>query len=302
MPISSEEHSAASASPSIVELVVGPRARPLAGLEVNRAWPTARRRLIGPFIFFDHLRPAELAPGRGLDVPPHPHIGLATVTYLFEGTLTHADSLGVRQDIRPGELNWMTAGRGITHAERTTAAERARASRIHGTQAWVALPLNDEECEPSFEHYPASRLPVLERPGIRLKLIAGAGFGKRSPVRTRSNLFYAEADLEDEARLLLDAGLGERGVYIVAGAVSVGPETHEAGRMLVMHSGLNVELTAVGASKLMLLGGAPLGGDRRIWWNFVSSSAARIEQAKSDWKGGRFPRVPGDDEFMPLPE
>lgn len=286
---------------SVVERTVGPRLRPLGGLTVNRVWPTARRRLIGPFIFFDHMQPAELPPGRGLDVPPHPHIGLATVTYLFEGELMHADSLGFKQAIRPGELNWMTAGRGITHAERSTAAERRNQSRIHGVQSWVALPADAEDGEPAFEHYAADRLPQLERPGISLRLIAGAAFGLRSPVWTLSELFYAEARLDEGASLSLAAALGERAVFVVSGELACGGQPYAAGRLVVLRDGADIEITALTASHCMLLGGAPLDGERHIWWNFVSSRSERIEAAKQDWQAGRFPAVPGDPERMSLP-
>lgn len=284
-----------------VELVVGPRPRPLGGLEVNRVWPTAKRRLIGPFIFLDHLLPATLARGVGLDVPPHPHIGLATVTYLFTGELAHTDSLGCRQLIRPRELNWMTAGRGITHAERTPPTERARESSIHGTQAWVALPRAVENCAPSFVHYDAAALPVLEWPGVNMRLIAGAAFGARSPVATASELFYLEAEITEGSALTLPGGLGQRGCYIVAGRVRVGPIEYEAGRLLVLADGADIAIEALAMARLMLLGGQPLDGERQIWWNFVASDPARIEAARRDWAEEHFPPVPGDDERMPLP-
>jgi hypothetical protein len=286
---------------SLVDLVVGPRARLVGSLGVNRAWPTARRRLIGPFVFLDHMQPVSLPPGVGLDVPPHPHIGLATVTYLFEGELMHADSLGTRQAIRPGELNWMTAGRGIAHSERTPPALRAGESRLHGIQSWVALPLEAEECEPAFEHRGANELPIVERAGVRLKVLAGRAFGASSGIGTQSRLFYVEADLDERARIRLEADLGQRGVYVVAGAVSIGADTYAAGRMLVLADGIDVDLAASPTAKLMLLGGAPLQGDRHVWWNFVASSAARLERAKADWRDGRFGAVPGDAERMPLP-
>lgn len=289
------------ATDATIELVVGPRPRQLEGLTVNRVWPTPRRRLIGPFIFLDHLELVELPMGQGLDVPPHPHIGLATVTYLFEGELMHADSLGVRQPIRPGELNWMTSGRGITHSERTSEHDRARASRLHGIQSWVALPVEHEDCEPTFEHVAAADLPIIERPGIVLKLIAGRAFGESSPVATRSKLFYLEADFDRDATFDFDAGLGERGIYIVAGQIEIEGRQYEAGRMLAVRNGRACEVRAGSRAKLMLLGGAPLAGSREIWWNFVASDPARIERAKSDWAGRRFPAVPGDDGYMPLP-
>ena len=291
-----------SAASSVVELAVGPRLRPLGGLEVNRVWPTARRRTIGPFIFFDHLTLAELPPGRGLDVPPHPHIGLAAVTYLFGGELLHRDSLGIAELIRPGELNWMTAGRGIVHSERTPPEERARTGAIHGVQSWVALPREAEDREPSFEHLDAAALPVVERPGVRLRLLAGEAFGAIAPVATLSRLFYLEADFAAGAKLTLAAGLGERGVYGVHGGIAIGSAQYGPGSMLVLRDGSDVEIRSPGPSKVMLLGGAPLGGERHIWWNFVASSKQRIERAKRDWRERRFPSVPGDDERMPLPE
>ena len=286
---------------TVVDLVVGPRPRSLEGFTVNRVWPTPRRRLIGPFIFLDHLEPCELAPGKGFDVPPHPHIGLATVTWLFEGELMHADSLGVSQAIRPGELNWMTGGRGIAHSERSTDAERARASRLHGAQAWVALPEADEVAEPTFEHVAANDLPAIERDGARLRLIAGEAYGARSPVRTASPLFYLEARLEPGAALEFPPELGERGIYIVDGAIGIDGDDYDAGCLLVLANDRACEVRACDAATLMLRGGAPLAGPRAIWWNFVASDEARIEAAKRDWAADRFPKVPGDDERMPLP-
>lgn len=286
---------------TVVETAVGPRLRPLEGLTVNRVWPTARRRLIGPFVFLDHLQPTVLAPGQGLDVPPHPHIGLATVTWLFEGELMHADSLGFRQPIRPGELNWMTAGRGIAHAERTPASAREQAGRIHGAQAWVALPVAEERCEPRFEHVPADRLPLIEQAGARLRLIAGEAFGERSPVATASPLFYLEAQLDAGARIGLPPELGQRGVYTVSGRIAIEGYAYEAGRLLVLADDRPCEISAVEPALLMLLGGAALEADRAIWWNFVASDPALIEAAKADWAAGRFAAVPGDDERMPLP-
>ena len=296
------EFSQDAGSPQVVELVVGPRHRPLGGLTVNRVWPTARRRMVGPFIFFDHLLPAELEPGRGVDVPPHPHIGLATVTYLFEGEMLHRDSIGCEQTIRPGELNWMTSGAGIVHSERSTDDERVHASRIHGTQSWVALPRERELCEPSFVHYPGDRLPVVEQPGVRLKLIAGSAFGASAEVRTFSELFYVEADLDAGASATLGPELGERAAYVVDGDVVVDDTRYESGKLLVFGDGSDIEIRACSGAKLMLFGGSPLDGERHIWWNFVSSSAERIEAAKRDWKARRFPVVPGDDGYMPAPE
>lgn len=287
--------------PPLVELVVEPRLRDLAGLTVNRVWPTARRRLIGPFVFFDHMQRAMLAPGVGLDVPPHPHIGLATVTYLFEGEIVHRDSLGYEQVIRPGELNWMTAGRGIVHSERTGLEQREAASVVHGIQSWVALPRHDEACAPTFEHYGAEAMPSFSLGKSELRLVAGAAFGHVSPVRTHSALFYVEADCAAGAVVALDVELGQRAVYIVEGKIRIGDERYEAGRLLVLADGAHVDVSALEPARLMLLGGAPLDGERHVWWNFVSSSRERIEAAKADWQARRFPEVPGDDGYLPLP-
>lgn len=285
----------------IVTTVVGPRLRSLEGVTVNRVWPTARRRLIGPFIFLDHLQPVELPAGVGLDVPPHPHIGLATVTWLFEGELMHRDSLGISQLIRPGELNWMTAGRGITHSERSPDEARARPGRLHGVQAWVALPQASEQQPPRFEHVDAGDLPRFVVDDARLQLIAGEAFGQRAPVVTDSSLFYLAAELPAGGVLDLPAALGERGVYIVAGSIAIDGQGFEAGRMLELAPGRHCRIAATAATRLMLLGGEPLGSERAIWWNFVASDPALIEAAKADWAAGRFPPVPGDDAFMPLP-
>jgi redox-sensitive bicupin YhaK (pirin superfamily) len=286
---------------TVVDLVVGPRPRPLEGFTVNRVWPTPRRRLIGPFIFLDHLMPADLPAGTGFDVPPHPHIGIATVTWLFEGELMHADSLGSRQAIRPGELNWMTAGRGITHSERSTETERMQSGRIHGAQAWVALPRAAESAAPEFEHVAAADLPTIVRDGVRLTLIAGDAFGASSPVATASRLFYIEASLDAGAALEFPPALGERGIYIVEGQIEIDGFRYDAGRLLALATGRACEIRSRGPTRMMLLGGEALDGDRAIWWNFVSSDAARIEAAKLDWAAGRFPAVPGDSGLMPLP-
>ncbi len=285
----------------VVELVVGPRLRPLEGVTVNRVWPTARRRLIGPFIFLDHLQPVELPAGRGLDVPPHPHIGLATVTYLFAGELMHRDSLGIVQPIRPGELNWMTAGRGIAHSERSPDGERARASRIHAVQAWVALPRASERDEPRFEHVGRNALPRFTVGAADLTLIAGTAWGRTAPVSTASPLFYVEARLAAGVALEIPADLGQRGVFIVEGEIAIDGNSHAAGRLLVLRDSQPCRIEANAAAHLMLLGGAPLGGERFIWWNFVASDAASIEAAKVEWAESRFPAVPGETERMSLP-
>jgi hypothetical protein len=280
-----------------IELVIPsrPAALELDGPTVGRLLPYVRRRMIGPFIFFDHMGPASFAPRSGMDVRPHPHIGLATVTYLFDGVIDHRDSLGVYQPIRPGEVNWMTAGRGIAHSERTPAELRATGSRLHGIQLWVALPEEHEEREPSFDHYDAGAIPEVEADGVRVRLIAGSGWGEESPVRTFSPLVYAEMRLEEGERLPLPDQHPELGAFVVEGAL----DGIAAGNLLVLSG--RPSLRATRAAHVMLIGGAPVG-KRHIWWNFVSSSRERIEQAKRDWRERRFPLVAGDEvEFVPLP-
>jgi redox-sensitive bicupin YhaK (pirin superfamily) len=249
------------------------------------------------------MGPVILRPGEGLDVPPHPHIGLATVTYLFDGILLHRDSLGSVQEIRPGEINWMTAGRGIVHSERTPEEQRELGSSAHGLQLWVALPGTHEEAPPEFHHYPKETLPQLGAPGARIRVLAGKTYGVESPVRTLSPLFYVEAALEAGAELLVPNDYEERAAYIVEGGVCSGAERAEPGRMLVFAPHANIVLCAESASRLVLLGGAPIDGTRHIWWNFVSSSEERIEQAKRDWQTGHFGKVPGDNlEFIRMPK
>ena len=294
---------AAEPEPGAVEMAIVPRARDLGdGFMVARLLPFAKRRMIGPFIFFDAIGPAEFAAGRGLDVRPHPHIGLATVTYLFEGEILHRDSLGNVQPIRPGDVNWMTAGSGITHSERSDAALPQKPSRLHGIQSWVALPRRDEETAPAFAHHARASLPVIEGEGKSVRLIAGSFGAKRAPVETFSPMLYADAVLDPGARLALPAEHEERGAYLVAGAVTIGGESHAPGTLLVFRPKAEIVITAPLGARLMLLGGAPLDGPRHIWWNFVSSSEARIAAAKADWKAGRFAPVAGDGEFIPLPE
>lgn len=282
----------------LVELEIAGRARSLGdGLTVRRLLPAAARRIVGPFVFVDHMGPVVLEPGHGLDVRPHPHIHLATVTYLFDGEFLHRDSLGSEQAIRPGAVNWMAAGRGIAHSERSPAAMRAAGARVHGLQLWCALPTAHEEDEPSFQHHPANTIPELD--GVRV--IAGAAYGLQSPVSIVSPLFYVEAKLE-RGRELDAPDYPERAVYVVAGSVQIGTAAVSAGTMAVLRPG-DACLRANEDSHVMMLGGAPLDGVRHIWWNFVSSSKERIERAKSDWKEGRFGKIPGDDvEFIPLPE
>jgi hypothetical protein len=289
---------------SIFETIIVPRRRDLGdGFMVRRVLPSAQRQAVGPFVFFDQMGPTMLRAGTGLDVRPHPHIGLATVTYLFEGEILHRDSLGTVQPIRPGEVNWMTAGSGIVHSERTPPGLRAGGARLFGIQTWVGLPKEQEEVGPSFVHHPETALPVLHGEGKRVRLIAGQLYGSRSPLALFSQTFYADAALDPGARLELPDEHEERAVYIAEGNVGIAGEIHEAGRMLVFRNGGAIMIdAAAGPARLLLLGGAPLDGPRHLWWNFVSSSTDRIEQAKSDWRGGRFAKVPGETEFIPLPD
>ena len=291
-------------NPSEIELVLIPRAHDVGGFEVRRALPAAERQMVGPFIFFDQMGPGEFLAGTGLDVRPHPHIGLSTVTYLFQGSIQHRDSLGSDQPILPGDVNWMTAGRGITHSERSSAADRQATRTMSGIQSWVALPKDAEETDPGFHHHPAATLPLVEEAGLRLRLIAGEGWGLRAPVATASPLFYADAVLAAGARVPLPDRHEERAAYVLEGEVSVAGDTFGPGRMLVFRAGDGLALTAGPAgARLLLLGGAAMDGPRYVFWNFVSSSRERIEQAKADWQAGRFDTVPGDDkEFIPLPE
>lgn len=286
---------------SLVELVLQPGSRDIGGFSVRRALPARERLMIGPFIFFDHLGPAEFAPGSGIDVRPHPHINLATVTYLFAGEILHRDSLGFVQPIRPGEVNWMTAGRGIVHSERSSPASRARAETLHGIQTWVALPAGEEEREPCFVHHSREALPEQRQAGRRLRLIAGRAFGMQSPVEVFSDMFYVDAELAAGEELHLGTEHAERGIYVVAGWIEIGGQHYGAATMLALAGGEPAVLRAAADTRVMLFGGEPLG-ERHLWWNFVSSRRERIEAAKDDWRNGRFAAVPGESEFIPLPE
>jgi redox-sensitive bicupin YhaK (pirin superfamily) len=277
------------------------RARDI-GVPVRRILPAPGHRMVGPFIFLDHMGPVTMPPGQGMDVRPHPHIGLATVTYLFEGEIEHRDSLGVVQTIRPGDVNWMVAGRGIAHSERTGAELRKRGVSMNGIQSWVALPRANEEAAPSFRHHPKTSLPAREAEGVSLRLIAGTLAGLRSPVEVFSPTFYADLDMKDGAAFALPPEHAERAAYVADGALGAEGETIAAGTLAIFAAGKAIALTARGASRVMILGGAPMDGERLIWWNFVSSSAERIERAKADWREGRFTMVPGDPEFIPLPD
>jgi redox-sensitive bicupin YhaK (pirin superfamily) len=289
-------------SPEIAA-IVDARPRDLGGLTVGRVLPAPACRMVGSFVFFDHMGPVDLPAGRGIDVRPHPHIALATVTYLFDGEIVHRDSLGSHQTIRPGEVNWMTAGRGIVHSERTGPELRRTGSRLHGLQLWVALPTAAEETEPEFHHHAADSLPSVEVGGARVRVLAGTAYGAASPVKTFAPLFYADVALPAGCEVTLPREHAERAAYVVDGAIAAGSESAERGRMFVFAENTDVTLRATRDARVALLGGAPLDGERHIWWNFVASSQARIERAKRDWKEGRFPKVPGDDlEFIPLPE
>jgi redox-sensitive bicupin YhaK (pirin superfamily) len=284
-------------------LVIDARNRDLGGFVVRRTLPSSARRMVGPFIFFDHFGPVAFAPSQGMTVRPHPHIGLATVTYLFEGEIIHRDSLGSHQAIRPGDINWMTAGRGIVHSERTHPDRLAHGSRLHGLQLWVALPRALEESEPTFHHHPGSTMPERTLHGVALRVLAGSAYGMSSPVACLSPLFYVDAAMPAGSELALPTEHEERAVYVVEGAVHCSGERIEVGRMLVAVPGSSDVVRAETSARIVLLGGAPLDGERQIDWNFVSSSKERLMQARRDWKEGRFPKVPGDEvEFIPLPE
>jgi redox-sensitive bicupin YhaK (pirin superfamily) len=277
------------------------------GFFVTRLLPQIARRSIGPFVFFDYFGPVDFAPGKGIDVRPHPHIGLATITYLFDGAQMHRDSIGSVQEIRPGDVNWMTAGRGIAHSERTSDAVRSHGHRLHGIQSWIGLPQSDEEALPGFQHVAAADLPEREDKGVTLRLIAGEAFGLASPVKVFSPIFYADARFTPGGALHIAAEHEERAFFVVEGEVQSGGdahgvEVHGPGAMLALEPGEEVTLYADGPARVMLLGGAALDGARHIWWNFVSSSPERIERAKQEWRDGAFGTIPGDDrEFIPLP-
>lgn len=298
-----EPERADAASDDAVDLVLSGRPRDIGAFSVRRVLPSPQRRLVGPFIFFDHFGPVDLPPGDGMNVRPHPHIALATVTYLFDGEIFHRDSLGSALAIRPGAVNLMVAGRGIVHSERSTPETRAAGQHMHGIQLWLALPKAHEEDPPSFRHYPAKDIPDATLPGARLRVVIGSAYGVTSPVEVPMPTLYVEARLEAGAELALPDDVIERAAYVVEGAVRVHRQELEVGDMAVLARGARAVVRAERASRVMLLGGAPLDGERHIFWNFVSSDPERIEQAKRDWKELRFPLVPGDEEErIPLPE
>jgi len=291
---------------SMLETLVVPRTHDLGdGFEVRRALPHKDRRMVGPFVFLDQMGPHAFQPGRGIDVRPHPHIGLSTVTYLLEGEISHRDSLGTVQDIKPGEVNWMTAGSGIVHSERTGPQVRTNGSVLSGLQCWVALPKALEEKDPAFSHTSADELPVVEGEGVTARIIAGEYFGKRSPVPVESPLFYVDLVLAAGARFGLPAEYPEQALYVVEGEIDLGRDGRfQAGQLLVIKPGASLTVGAANGAgaRVMLLGGEPMDGPRYLTWNFVSSSEDRIEQAKEDWRARRFADVPGETEFIPLPD
>lgn len=285
----------------IIDTVILPRLSDIGGFEVGRVLPSQRRRSVGPFIFFDQMGPKLLGPGQGLDVRPHPHIGLATLTYLFQGELVHRDSLGSEQAIRPGAVNLMIAGSGIVHSERTAASARTSGGRLFGAQMWLALPAELEDMAPSFSHHGADSLPVLDAEGTRIRVILGAMGDARSPVASPGQPFCADVMLSPGARVTLPDGVEERAAYLLDGVVEIAGAMYQPGQMLVFKPRAPIVIKATNPTRLMLLGGAPLDGPRHIWWNFVSSSKGRIEQAKADWRERRFPELRGESDYIPLP-
>jgi redox-sensitive bicupin YhaK (pirin superfamily) len=286
-----------------ISQVIVPRTVDLGDFAVRRALPSAQTRMVGPFIFFDHFGPAEFHAGNGLDVRPHPHIGLATVTYLFDGEIMHRDSLGTAMAIRPGEVNWMTAGRGIVHSERTRPERRVDGEPIHGLQMWVALPAAKEEMEAGFAHHATAEFPVTKENGKNVRVVVGSLYGASSPVPTVHETIFGDVHLKAGTSLPLDANHEERAIYTIEGVVDIAGDKFEPGRLLVFKPGDAPTITAVNNAHFVIVGGAPMDGPRHIWWNFVSSRKQRIEQAKADWKAGHFDKVPGDEiEFIPLPD
>jgi redox-sensitive bicupin YhaK (pirin superfamily) len=296
-PVLGDKHSC-----DALDLVIVPRARDIGGFEVRRALPHGKRQMVGPFIFFDQMGPVQFIAGRGMDVRPHPHIGLATVTYLFDGRIMHRDSEGNALEIMPGEMNLMTAGRGIAHSERTPGDTRKTGGAMFGIQSWIARPEALEEIAPSFQHFEAASLPVVVDDGVWARVIAGSAFGRTSPVGTVSDWLYAEVVIEEGAIAPLDADHEERAIYVAEGEVEIAGEPFEAPRLLIFRPGDRITVRATRRARLMFLGGTAMEGPRYIWWNFVSSRKERIEEAKEDWKSGRFRPVPGETEFIPLPD
>lgn len=285
-----------------IETLIVARSRDLGGFSVRRALPSTQRRMVGPFIFLDQMGPATFPPGEAFDVRPHPHIGLSTVTYLYDGEIMHRDSLGTTEAIRPGAINLMTAGRGIVHSERTGIEARRTGFSMMGLQAWVALPREAEERDASFEHYGAEAMPVLSAEGKTVRILMGSLYGLEAPVRTDWNTIYADAALDAGASLPVDADAEERAIYVVSGEIDIAGDRFGVGSLLILRPGDPITVRAATPARFAILGGATMDGPRHIWWNFVSSSLERIEQAKADWTLGRFDTVPGDPEFIPLPD
>jgi redox-sensitive bicupin YhaK (pirin superfamily) len=286
---------------SAIELMITPAVRDLGEFTVRRSLPDRQRQRVGPFIFFDHMGPAEFPAGSGVNVRAHPHIGIATVTYLFEGEILHRDSLGYVQAIRPGAVNWMTAGRGIVHSEKVTDEVLASGQHLHGLQIWVALPLEHEEVDPDFRHYPADDIPSVDVDGVTANVVIGSAYGKTSPVKTLSETLYVAVDLAP-GQSIDNPEAEEIGVYVVDGSVAIDDQFVEAGSLAVLRPGVQVTVRAESEAKIMFFGGDALEGERTIWWNFVSSSKERLEMAKRDWREGRFDPVPGESDFIPLPD
>ncbi|QNL18458.1 pirin family protein [Hyphobacterium sp. CCMP332] len=294
----------------MIEMTISGRAKDLGGFAVRRLIPVAKRRLVGPFIFFDHIGPAEFEPGTGIDVRPHPHIGLATVTYLFDGEMDHRDTLGVHKTIKPGDVNWMTAGRGIVHSERTGDTARAAGHKLHGIQTWVALPTGDEETDPFFSHHASGELPEIEMDGVKMRLILGSAYGKTSPVKVFSPIFYLHVESDAGSVFKLTDEHEERAVYVVSGEIEIDGRLFGEGEMIVLDDEASIGIRTVKSACVMICGGAKLAGDRHIFWNFVSSSKDRLEKAKADWKASAdagfensaFALPPGETEHIPLPE
>jgi redox-sensitive bicupin YhaK (pirin superfamily) len=297
-PVSGDKYSCEA-----IEQVIVPRSVDLGDFSVRRALPSAQTRMVGPFVFFDHMGPAEFRSGAGIDVRPHPHIGLATVTYLFDGEIMHRDSLGTGVAIRPGEVNLMTAGRGIVHSERTGTERRAAGGLLHGLQCWVALPSAQEEMAPAFAHHGSDALPVITDKGFSARVVLGEMFGQRAPVVTTSETVFADVVLDTGARLPVDTAHEERAIYVVEGEIDIAGDHFGAGQLLVLRPGDALSLTAMTKAHVVIVGGAAMDGPRHIWWNFVSSRKERIEAARDDWKAGHFDKVPGDEiEFIPAPD
>lgn len=283
------------------QTIITPHVQDLGGFKARRLLPSDTRTMVGPFIFFDHLGPAVFPPGKGVDVRPHPHINLATVTYLFEGALLHRDSLGTIQEIRPGAVNWMTAGKGISHSERSPDTERAAESTLHGIQTWVALPGNSEEIDPAFDHYPAAEIPSWEENGVAVSLVAGEAYDRVSPVKTFSPILYLDLQFPNGGQFTLTADYSERAAYSVTEGISVDGNPLDQHRLVVLAADESVVITAEAGGRCIVVGGEPVG-TRHKWWNFVSSRPERIEQAKQDWRDWKFGQVPEETEFIPLPD